>query len=101
MHPPLTHHHPGIDADVVPDFELFLVLTIVTGILVLQLLAVLIALRRHNVRDKAKWKRLREDGVVIVSGPAMAWVNEAPPRATFSTFNLRQTLQTSSEQVAP
>ena len=91
-HPPsiFTHFKPRpTTTPTIPDLELFLVLTIVSGILVLQLLAILLALRRHNVQSKAKWRRMRADGVVVVRGPAMIWVREAPPRATFSTFNLR------------
>lgn len=87
------------NAVTVPDYELLLVLATVFGILALQLTAILILLRRHNLRDKAKWKRLRLEGVVIVDGPAMTWVAQAPPRPTFSTFNLRQGMDASRNSV--
>jgi hypothetical protein len=106
---PSLQHPPSVFSDfqprsnptisTIPDLELSLVLTVVSGILLLQLLAILIALRRHNTQSKAKWRRMRDKGVVVVSGPAMIWVREAPPRATFSTFNLRQYLETSRDPV--
>jgi hypothetical protein len=42
---------------------------------------------------------MRDEGVVVVSGPAMIWVSQAPPRATFSTFNLRRYAEVSREEV--
>jgi hypothetical protein len=103
QHPPtmFTHFRPRSITDIptIPDFELFLVLTVVSSILFLQLLAVLLALRRHNIQSKARWRRMRDEGVVVVSGPAMIWVSQAPPRATFSTFNLRRYAEVSREEV--
>jgi hypothetical protein len=103
QHPPsiFTHFRPRSITDIptIPDFELFLVLTAVSSILFLQLLAVLLALRRHNIQSKARWRRMRDEGVVVVSGPAMIWINQAPPRATFSTFDLRRHREASRDEV--
>jgi hypothetical protein len=103
QHPPsiFTHFGPRSITDIptIPDFELFLVLTVVSSILFLQLLAVLLALRRHNVQSKARWRRMRDEGVVVVSGPAMIWISQAPPRATFSTFDLRRHREASRDEV--
>ncbi|KAF2132547.1 hypothetical protein P153DRAFT_262898, partial [Dothidotthia symphoricarpi CBS 119687] len=69
------------------------VLTAVAGILVLEAFATIAYLRWHDRSSKAKWKRLRERGVVVVDGPVLMWTDNLPPRPTNSTFNLHQTLQ--------
>ncbi|KAH6879161.1 hypothetical protein BKA58DRAFT_436854 [Alternaria rosae] len=83
-----------------PDWPLFLIILGVIIILLFQILFVFALLRWSNVRGKARWKRLRQRGVVILDGPALIWANSMPPGPTVSTFNLRQTLQTSDERVA-
>jgi len=82
-----------------PDWPLFLIIIGVLIILLCQIILVIAFLRWSNVHSKARWRRLRQRGVVILDGPALIWTNPIPPGPTVSTFNLRQTLRTSDERV--
>jgi hypothetical protein len=82
------------------DWPLLWVLISVSSILIFQVLIVIAFIRWANVHSKARWRRLRQRGVVILDGPALIWTNPIPPAPAISTFNLRQTFQTSDEQVA-
>lgn len=88
-----TTKHQGYHLHI--DWQLILVLLIVAGIVLLQIVLALGYIRLQNLRSKARWRRLRERGVVFVEGPALIWIDDLPPRATFSTFDLRKTLQAS------
>lgn len=75
------------------DLPLIWILVVLASIFIFQTAAILSLLRLHNVRSKARWRRLRERGVVIVDGPTLIWRDDLPPPPTRSTMNLRQTLQ--------
>ena len=79
------------------DWELAWILITVAGLLVLELTLVLTCIRCHNLRSKARWRRLRERGVVVVSGPALLWVGDLPIRNQISYFNLRQAAASSRQ----
>ncbi|KAL5121357.1 hypothetical protein ACEQ8H_000825 [Pleosporales sp. CAS-2024a] len=55
------------------DWPLIWVLSALSLILSLQLVLAIAWIRVHNVRSKARWQRLRQRGVVIVSGAALLW----------------------------
>jgi hypothetical protein len=82
------------------DWELFWILLTVGLILFLEVVLAVVCIRTHNRQSKARWKRLRERGVVIVSGPAIAWVRDLPLQQQVSYLNLRQTAEASRYNVA-
>ncbi|OAL56009.1 hypothetical protein IQ07DRAFT_186484 [Pyrenochaeta sp. DS3sAY3a] len=75
------------------DWELFWIILTVVAIALAEALLVCLGLVLHNRRSKARWRHLRERGVVVVNGPSLTWVESLPPRRTVSTFNLRQASQ--------
>ncbi|KAF2036008.1 hypothetical protein EK21DRAFT_106841 [Setomelanomma holmii] len=77
------------------DRELFWILLAISLILFLETFLAIAWIRRHNLASKARWKRLRERGVVIVSGPAIAWVGDLPLQQQVSYINLRRTAEAS------
>ena len=81
------------------DWELIWVILGAIGIVFLEIVIVVAYIRFHNLRSKARWRRLRERGVVIVDGPTLIWADDLAPQPTFSTFNLRQFPQESHESV--
>ncbi|CAO2656994.1 Nn.00g057970.m01.CDS01 [Neocucurbitaria sp. VM-36] len=82
------------------DWELVYIILGVIGIVFLEILIVFGCIRLHNLRSKARWRRLRERGVVVVNGPALIWADDLPPQPTFSSFNLRHILEDSNERGA-
>lgn len=81
------------------DWELLSIILVVSCIVLLEIAAALAYIRIHNLRSKARWRRLRERGVVIVDGPTLIWADDLPPQPTFSTFNLRQLARASYDRV--
>ncbi|KAJ4989227.1 hypothetical protein SVAN01_05306 [Stagonosporopsis vannaccii] len=60
------------------ESEPFLVLVVVAGILVLQVLIAIGCLFYYDYKAKAKWRRLSQQGVVLIHGPAVYWTDELP-----------------------
>jgi len=58
------------------DTELILILITVAGILLLQILTAIACLFYYNRKAKAKWRRLSQQGIVLVHGPAVFWTDE-------------------------
>jgi hypothetical protein len=58
------------------DWPLTWVLIAVGSILFLELILAIVWIRIHNLRSKARWRRLRQRGVVIVSGAALLWTKD-------------------------
>lgn len=81
------------------DWELIWVILSVAGIVLLEILLVLFCVRVLDVRSKANWRRLRQNGSVVVDGPTLIWAHDLPPQPTYSTFNLRQIPHMSCETV--
>lgn len=81
------------------DWELLCILVIVASILIAELILAIGSIRWHNLRSKARWKRLREHGVVIVSGPALLWAGDIPVPRQVSYFNLRAAAEASKIQL--
>lgn len=75
------------------DWPLIWILITVGSILLLEIVLALAWLRIHNLRSKARWKRLRDRGVVIVSGAALLWTRDLPLRPYISYLNLRQVIE--------
>jgi hypothetical protein len=74
------------------DWPLISVLIAVFGILFLEFTLAIVWIRIHNLRNKARWRRLRNRGVVIVSGAALVWVEDLPPRKQISYYNFRENI---------
>jgi hypothetical protein len=72
------------------DWSLFWILVAVLSVLFLELVLALSWIRYHNIRSKARWRSLRERGVVVVNGSTLIWVSDLPPRRQVSKFNLRE-----------
>jgi hypothetical protein len=72
------------------DWPLIWVLVTVGIILLLELVLVVALLRVRHLRSEARWRRLRDRGVVIVSGAALLWTKDLPLRPYISYLNLRQ-----------
>lgn len=72
------------------DFELFLVLVTVAGVIFLQTLAVISCLYYNNYHGKAKWRRLRKKGIVVVNGPVLYWADDDPLPPIRPSFDMRQ-----------
>jgi hypothetical protein len=66
------------------------VLVTVGSILLLEALLVVALLHRSTLRRRARWRRLHDRGVVIVSGAALLWTKDLPLRPYISYLNLRQ-----------
>ncbi|KAE8832827.1 hypothetical protein PTNB73_09771 [Pyrenophora teres f. teres] len=64
--------------------QLCVVLAVV-GIVLIQTFLAIAYIRFHNLSSKARWRRLRERGVVFVNGPALIWTNTLPPAPLTST----------------
>jgi hypothetical protein len=75
------------------DWPLIWVLTTVFGIVFLEFVLAITWICIHNLRSKARWRHLRERGVVIVSGAALVWVDDLPLRRQISYFNLREKIE--------
>jgi hypothetical protein len=96
--PPTTPHSPRTTRATYPhDWEPIWVLVTVLSILVVEVVLALSWLRIHNLRCKARWKNLRERGVVVVNGPSLIWVENLPLRRTVSHFNLREVVEVQKE----
>jgi hypothetical protein len=72
------------------DWELIYILVTIAILLILELTLVFTCIRIHNLHSKARWRRLRERGVVVVNGPALIWMDNLPLRRGISLFNVRQ-----------
>jgi hypothetical protein len=72
------------------DWALIWVLVTVGSILLLEALLVVALLHRSTLRRRARWRRLHDRGVVIVSGAALLWTKDLPLRPYISYLNLRQ-----------
>ncbi|KAF1912540.1 hypothetical protein BDU57DRAFT_459278 [Ampelomyces quisqualis] len=62
------------------DWPLIYILLTVFIILSLEFALAITWIRIHNLRSKARWRSLRERGVIIVSGAAMVWAQDLPSR---------------------
>lgn len=60
------------------DTELLIILVTVTGIITLQILVAITFLCYRNYKGKARWRRLRQRGIVLLDGPAMYWTDDLP-----------------------
>ena len=100
MPPILTTATPSdSQRDSIDWAQLFVILAVV-GILLIQTVLAIAYIRFLNLSSKARWRRLRQRGVVFVNGPALIWTSTIPPAPLTSTFNLRQIPQNSKYQVA-
>jgi hypothetical protein len=72
------------------DWPLIWILITVGSILLLEAVLVVALLRRSTLRRRARWRRLHDRGVVIVSGAALLWTRDLPLRPYISYLNLRQ-----------
>jgi hypothetical protein len=79
------------------DWTLICVLVGVGAFLLLELVLALAWLRIHNLRSKARWSRLRERGVVVVSGAAMVYMDSVPTGRGVSYVNLKQAVRVEKE----
>jgi hypothetical protein len=79
------------------DWTLICVLVGVGAFLLLELVLALAWLRIHNLRSKARWSRLRERGVVVVSGAAMVYMDSVPTGRVISHVNLKQAVRVEKE----
>ncbi|KAF2622799.1 hypothetical protein BU25DRAFT_351535, partial [Macroventuria anomochaeta] len=79
------------------DSELLVILTTVGGIISLQVLVVITCLIYRNYKDKAKWRRLRQQGIVVVNGPALYWTDDQPLPPVPIDTNMVQAQQASRE----
>jgi hypothetical protein len=68
-------------------------LTSVSIILFFELVVAIAWIRILHLRSQARWRRLRERGVVIVSGPALVWVQDLPVQRQVSYLNLRERVE--------
>jgi hypothetical protein len=75
------------------DWTLIWILVAVGAFLLLELGLAIAWLRIHNLRSKARWSRLREQGVVVVSGAAMVWMDDLPIKRGVSYVNLREVVK--------
>jgi hypothetical protein len=75
------------------DWDLIYILITIAILIILELILVFTCIRIHNLHSKARWKRLRERGVVVVNGPALIWMDNLPLRRGISLFNVRQTAE--------
>ncbi|EOA88941.1 uncharacterized protein SETTUDRAFT_106486 [Exserohilum turcica Et28A] len=80
------------------DWPLIWAVICVASILVFQILLILCCIRVAISRSKARWARLRDQGVVVVDGPTLIWMDTMPPAPTVSTFNLRQMVRWAEER---
>jgi hypothetical protein len=83
-----SHHH---------DWTLIWILVGVGAFLLLELVLALAWLRIHNLRSKARWSRLRERGVVVVSGAAMVYMDGIPTGRGISYVNFKQAVRAEKE----
>lgn len=60
------------------DSEFLVVLITVAGIITLQILGIISFLYYRNYQGKARWRRLREEGIVLLEEPAMYWADDVP-----------------------
>jgi hypothetical protein len=79
------------------DWTLFWILVGVGVFLLFELALALAWLRIHNLRSKARWSRLRERGVVVVSGAAMVYMDSVPTGRGISYVNLKQAVRVEKE----
>jgi hypothetical protein len=89
--PLLPRQTPALDES--RDWTLLWILITHTAILALELVLALAWIRIHNLRSKARWRRLRERGVVVVSGAAMIWAYDLPLRRGVSYFDVRRAME--------
>ncbi|KAH3948297.1 hypothetical protein HBI56_124950 [Parastagonospora nodorum] len=75
------------------DWPLIWTLITVGVILVIELVFAILWIRVHNLRSKARWARLHQRGVVIVSGAALLWTEDLPLKPYISHLNLRQIVE--------
>jgi hypothetical protein len=86
------------------DPELLIILITVVSIITLQVLAVLSFLCYRNYKGKTRWRRLREEGIVLLEGPAMYWSDELPMPPIpiqVDTLRVRQAALASSRVFIP
>jgi hypothetical protein len=89
--PPPSPRSPRTPPD--RDWPLIWVLTSVSIILFFELVVAIAWIRILHLRSQARWRRLRERGVVIVSGPALVWVQDLPVQRQVSYLNLRERVE--------
>ncbi|KAH4026153.1 hypothetical protein HBH92_173650 [Parastagonospora nodorum] len=75
------------------DWPLIWTFITVGVILVIELVFAILWIRVHNLRSKARWARLHQRGVVIVSGAALLWTEDLPLKPYISHLNLRQIVE--------
>lgn len=72
------------------DWSLYWVLLTVGVIITFEIILALAWLRIHNLRSKARWRRLRNRGIVIVSGSALVYVDDLPRRHGVSRYDIQE-----------
>ncbi|KAH7076554.1 hypothetical protein BKA63DRAFT_564940 [Paraphoma chrysanthemicola] len=77
------------------DWELIWILVAISVILFLEVVLPIVWIRKQNLNSKARWKRLRHRGIVVVSGPAIARGGDLPLQQEVSYLNLRRTAESS------
>jgi hypothetical protein len=90
------HHNPFLTRNHKShhyDWTLISILIGVGAFLLLELAFAIAWLRIHNLHSKARWSRLREQGVVVVSGAAMVWMNDLPIKRGVSHVNLEELIR--------
>lgn len=91
---------PPIDFSV--DKELLIVLVAVVAIITLQILATIYFLCYRNYKEKARWQRLRQEGIVLLEGPTMYWTDDLsipPVPIQFNAPRSGQAAHTSSQNL--
>jgi hypothetical protein len=88
---PVTNHR---------DWALIWILLTVTAVVVIEIILAIVWIRIHNLRSKARWRRLRERGVVIVNGAALVWIHDLPMQNGVSYFHLKQAVERETKKVA-
>ncbi len=95
--PYLPTKHPTLRLPV--DWQTLATILAVIAVLLLEICIALTWLRCHDQRSKAKWRRRRENGIVIVNGPVLVWADDLPPQRLYSAFNLRWVVKEEGELV--
>ncbi|KAH8733003.1 hypothetical protein GQ44DRAFT_15365 [Phaeosphaeriaceae sp. PMI808] len=84
------------------DAELIWTLFILSGILLLQAVLGISCIHYHNLRSKARWRILRERGIVIVNNSTLVWADSLPLQSQISYINLKNAItpKASKQKVA-
>lgn len=94
-HPPSATAMPPFDSP--HNSDVFLILIAVAGILLLQIMIVIGCLFYRTYKAKAKWRRLSQEGVVLIDGPAVFWTDDLPLPSVPVRFSMVDVLRSDRE----